>query len=182
MYMQDRIEVLRRDIDKHGKVKVKKGQQAPPAAKVCTTFTLLFAFSLGKSIGHHPSLSRNPVFVASHTILDMAKVSGVAQACLTVSSCCIMTDSHVLLLMCIASCPPQQHSTARHSTAQHSTSQHSTAQPIVPLLTPNSPHLLPATPSFHCQQEVSQHCVACYRWCMQTYSCQTGSPAGGNES
>ena len=34
MYMQERIEALRRDIDKHGKAKVKKGQQAPPAAKV----------------------------------------------------------------------------------------------------------------------------------------------------
>ena len=35
MYMQERIEALRRDIDKHGKAKVKKGQQPPPAAKVC---------------------------------------------------------------------------------------------------------------------------------------------------
>ncbi|KAL0053686.1 hypothetical protein WJX82_009298 [Trebouxia sp. C0006] len=34
MYMQESIEALRRDIDKHGKAKVKKGQQAPPAAKV----------------------------------------------------------------------------------------------------------------------------------------------------
>lgn len=34
MYLQDRIDALRKDIDKHGKVKVKKGQQAPPAAKV----------------------------------------------------------------------------------------------------------------------------------------------------
>ncbi|DBA71743.1 TPA: hypothetical protein ACH3X2_011015 [Trebouxia sp. C0005] len=34
MYMQERIEALRRDIDKHGKAKVKKGQQPPPAAKV----------------------------------------------------------------------------------------------------------------------------------------------------
>ena len=34
MYLQDRIEALRKDIDKHGKVKAKKGQQAPPAAKV----------------------------------------------------------------------------------------------------------------------------------------------------
>ena len=36
MYMQERIEALRRDIDKHGKAKAKKGQQAPPAAKVKT--------------------------------------------------------------------------------------------------------------------------------------------------
>jgi len=36
MYMQERIEALRRDIDKHSKAKVKKGQQAPPAAKVKT--------------------------------------------------------------------------------------------------------------------------------------------------
>ena len=40
MYMQERIEALRRDIDKHGKVKAKKGQQAPPAAKVCTLLVL----------------------------------------------------------------------------------------------------------------------------------------------
>ena len=42
MYMQERIEALRRDIDKHGKAKVKKGQQAPPAAKVCTPSPLCF--------------------------------------------------------------------------------------------------------------------------------------------
>ena len=40
MYMQERIEALRRDIDKHGKAKVKKGQQAPPAAKVKTPRSL----------------------------------------------------------------------------------------------------------------------------------------------
>ena len=40
MYMQERIEALRRDIDKHGKAKVKKGQQAPPAAKVKTPGSL----------------------------------------------------------------------------------------------------------------------------------------------
>ncbi|KAL3159318.1 hypothetical protein ABBQ32_011271 [Trebouxia sp. C0010 RCD-2024] len=34
VYLQDRIDALRKDIDKHGKVKTKKGQQAPPAAKV----------------------------------------------------------------------------------------------------------------------------------------------------
>ena len=40
MYMQERIEALRRDIDKHGKVKAKKGQQAQPVAKVnpCSAF------------------------------------------------------------------------------------------------------------------------------------------------
>ncbi len=42
MYMQERIEALRRDIDKHGKAKVKKGQQAPPAAKVQTPSPLCF--------------------------------------------------------------------------------------------------------------------------------------------
>ena len=34
MYMQERIEALRRDIDKHGKAKVKRGQHALLAAKV----------------------------------------------------------------------------------------------------------------------------------------------------
>ena len=38
MYLQDRIDALRKDIDKHGKVKVKKGQQAPSAAKVTPPF------------------------------------------------------------------------------------------------------------------------------------------------
>ena len=50
MYMQERIEALRRDIDKHGKVKAKKGQQAQPVAKVipCSAFCvqiLVEAFS-----------------------------------------------------------------------------------------------------------------------------------------
>lgn len=90
MYMQDRIEVLRRDIDKHGKVKVKKGQQAPPAAKVCTTSALLI-FSLGKSTCHHTSLSWNPGFVSSHTVLDMTKVNGVAQTCPTLQQACAVS-------------------------------------------------------------------------------------------
>lgn len=39
--MQDRIDALRKDIDKHGKVKVKKGQQAPPTAKVTVSQLLV---------------------------------------------------------------------------------------------------------------------------------------------
>ena len=46
MYLQDRMDALRKDIDKHGKVKTKKGQQVPPAAKVLPLHSSLFSLSL----------------------------------------------------------------------------------------------------------------------------------------
>ena len=34
MYLQERVDALRKDIDRHGKVKVKKGQKPMPASEV----------------------------------------------------------------------------------------------------------------------------------------------------
>lgn len=46
MYLQDRIDTLRKDIDKHGKVKTKKGQQQPPPAKVLPLHSILCSLAL----------------------------------------------------------------------------------------------------------------------------------------
>ena len=46
MYLQDRIDTLRKDIDKHGKVKTKKGQPQPPPSKVFPLHSILSSSSL----------------------------------------------------------------------------------------------------------------------------------------
>ena len=67
MYLQDRIEGLRKDIDKHGKVKTKKGQQAPPASKVSPLQSFLSSLSLPFLPCHSPlsPLSFFPLFLSS---------------------------------------------------------------------------------------------------------------------
>lgn len=68
MYLQDRMDALRKDIDKHGKVKTKKGQQVPPAAKVLPLHSFLSSLSLSPffpcSLPLHSSLSSFSVLSA----------------------------------------------------------------------------------------------------------------------
>ena len=68
-YLQDRIEALRKDIDKHGKVKTKKGQQAPPASKVSRLHSFLSSLSLSPFF--HVTLPFLP-FLPFHSSLSLS--------------------------------------------------------------------------------------------------------------
>ncbi len=120
MYMQERIEALRRDIDKHGKVKVKKGQQAPPAVKVKTLRSLQQC---------HSNMCSSSIFVIASCmimVICFASQDCTARLCIALHSAAQRsTAQHSTAQHSTATA---QHSTAQHSTAQHSTAQHSTAQ------------------------------------------------------